>query len=53
MLRGFGGLRGLVLPDGLERRLRKAVFQGKGMKKGNLEEAFSEAVVLWIESGKG
>jgi len=41
------------LPDGLERRLREAVFQGKGIEKGSLEEAFGEAVVLWIERGKG
>jgi len=39
----------IILPDDLEKQLRETVFRRKGMKKGNLKEALSEAVILWIE----
>jgi hypothetical protein len=37
-----------VLPDEVETRFRKAVFEAKGMKKGNISEALEEAVEAWI-----
>jgi hypothetical protein len=37
-----------VLPNDVETRFRKAVFEAKGMKKGNLSEALMEAIDLWI-----
>jgi hypothetical protein len=40
------------LPDDLEKQLRDAVFQRKGMKKGNLKKAINEAVILWIQVGE-
>lgn len=42
----------VMLPDDLEERLRTAVFQRKGLKKGNLKEAVNEAIVLWLEVGE-
>jgi len=42
----------VVLPDDLEKRLRDAVFQRKGMKRGNLKQAIHEAIILWIERGE-
>jgi hypothetical protein len=44
------GKMNIVLDDRLEERFRKAVFEKKGMKKGNISEALQEAVDLWIES---
>jgi len=38
-----------VLPDDVETRFRKAVFESKGMKKGNISEALEEAVEAWID----
>jgi hypothetical protein len=46
------GRMDIILPDDLERRLREAVFQRKGMKKGNIKEAVSEAIILWLERGE-
>jgi hypothetical protein len=34
----------LVLSDKLEERFRRAVFECKGMRKGNLSEAIEEAI---------
>jgi Arc/MetJ-type ribon-helix-helix transcriptional regulator len=42
----------LVLDDKLEERFREAIFKSKGMKRGNMSEAFHEAIELWIESKK-
>jgi hypothetical protein len=39
----------LVLDDKLDERFREAVFKSKGMKKGNMSEAFEEALNLWIK----
>ena len=39
------------LPDDLEKQLRETIFRRKGMKKGNLKEALSEAIILWITAG--
>jgi len=36
----------------LEERFRKTVYQRKGMKKGNLSEAFEEALERWIKEQK-
>lgn len=41
----------VVLPDDLEKRLREAVYQRKGMKRGNLKSAINEAIILWIGAG--
>ena len=38
----------ISLDDKLEERFRKAVFDSKGMKKGNMSEAFEEALEVWI-----
>jgi hypothetical protein len=44
------GKMNIVLEDELEQRFRKAVFESKGMKKGNISEAFEEALEMWIKS---
>lgn len=38
----------LVINDELEKRFRRAVFEVKGMKKGNIQQAIEEAIELWI-----
>lgn len=40
------------LEDSLEDKFRKAVYQRKGMKKGNITEALEEAIEYWIKEGK-
>ena len=40
------------LEDSLEGKFRKAVYQRKGMKKGNITEALEEAIEYWIKEGK-
>lgn len=42
----------LVLNDELEQKFRKAIFESKGMKKGNIQAAIEEAVEFWIEKQK-
>ncbi len=44
------GKMNIVLPDDLEKKFRKAVFEKKGMKKGNISEALEEAINGWIKS---
>lgn len=44
------GKLNVVLPDEVETRFRKAVFESKGMKKGNISEALEEAVEAWIRA---
>jgi len=39
----------IVLHKDLEERFRKAVFEKKGMKKGNISEAIEEALEEWIK----
>ena len=39
----------VVLDDELEKKFRRAIFERKGMKKGNISEAIEEAIDLWIE----
>ena len=39
------------LTDALEKKFRKAVYQRKGMKKGNITEALEEAIDYWIKEG--
>lgn len=43
------GMLGLKIKDELEEEFRKAVFETKGMKKGNISLALEEAIELWIE----
>ena len=43
------GKMNIVLNDELEKRFRKAIFERKGMKKGNISEALEEAVEHWVE----
>jgi hypothetical protein len=42
----------VVLPDDVETRFRKAVFERMGMKKGNLSEALVSAINLWMAERK-
>lgn len=42
------GKMNIVLKEETEQRFRKAVFERKGMKKGNISEALEEAIECWI-----
>ena len=42
------GKMNIVLDDDVEEKFRKAVFESKGMKKGNISEALQEAIERWI-----
>lgn len=42
------GKMNVVLDDKLEEKFRRAIFETKGMKKGNISEAIEEAIELWI-----
>lgn len=44
------GKMNVVLPDDVEERFRRAVFERMGMKKGNISEALEEAVDLWMHT---
>jgi hypothetical protein len=44
------GKMNIVLKDELEQKFRKAVFETKGMKKGNISEALEEAIEQWIKN---
>jgi hypothetical protein len=46
------GKMNIVLPDDIDEKFRKAVFQKKGMKKGNISEALKEAIEMWIDDGQ-
>jgi hypothetical protein len=46
------GKMNIVLGDELEERFRKADFESKGMKKGNISEALEEAIEKWITEKK-
>ncbi|MGD0331194.1 MAG: hypothetical protein ABSB40_12265 [Nitrososphaeria archaeon] len=43
------GKMNIVLDDKLEEQFRRAVFESKGMKKGNISDALEEAIEAWIE----
>lgn len=40
----------VLIRDDLDEKFREAVFQRKGMHKGNLTEALEEAIDQWIKS---
>ena len=44
------GKMNVVLPDDVEERFRRVVFERMGMKKGNISEALEEAVDLWMRT---
>lgn len=44
------GKMNVVLSDKIEERFRKAVFQRKGMRKGNISIALEEAIDHWIKT---
>jgi hypothetical protein len=46
------GKMNVVIDDDLELRFRKAVFEKRGMKKGNLSESLEEALDAWIKDQK-
>lgn len=39
----------VLINDELDERFRRAVFETKGMHKGNLTEALEEAMNCWIK----
>jgi hypothetical protein len=39
----------VLIRDDLDEQFRNAVFERKGMHKGNLTEALEEAIQQWIE----
>lgn len=39
----------VLIDDELDERFRRAVFETKGMHKGNLTEALEEAMNCWIK----
>jgi hypothetical protein len=43
------GKMNIVIDNDLEERFRKAVFEAKGMKKGNISESLEEAIDKWIK----
>ena len=43
------GKMNIVLTDELENKFRKAVYETKGYKKGNISEAMEEAIQCWIK----
>ena len=40
------------LPDDLEERFRNEVVRRFGAKRGNLKQAFIEAIELWMKTSK-
>ena len=40
----------IVLDDETEEKFRRAVYQRKGMKKGNISKALEEAIDHWIKT---
>lgn len=47
------GKMNIVLSDEREKKFRKAVYETKGYKKGNISEAIEEAIDCWIEKQEG
>lgn len=41
----------VVVPSSVEAAFRAEVFARKGMRKGNISEAVTEAIRLWLEGG--
>lgn len=39
----------VILPDDLEQKFRKKVFEKYGMKRGNITKTIQEAIENWIE----
>lgn len=39
----------IVLTEECEKKFRKAVYERKGYKKGNISDAIEEAIELWLE----
>ena len=39
----------VILPDDLEEKFRKKVFEKYGMKRGNITVAIQEAIKEWIK----
>lgn len=46
------GKMNIVLSDDVEEKFRRAVFERKGMRKGNISQALQEAINQWIEYNK-
>ncbi len=42
----------VYLSEAQERQFKEQVFRRKGMKKGNISEALSEALEAWIKEHK-
>jgi len=38
----------VLIKDDLDEQFRNAVFQCKGMRKGNITKAVEEAMLMWI-----
>lgn len=39
----------VVIDDELENEFRKAIFEDRGMKRGNIHDVIEEAIKLWIQ----
>ena len=46
------GKLNISLSDDLEKKFRETVFEKFGMKKGNINKAFEEAIDDWIKKNK-
>jgi len=43
----------VVIPDELDKRLRHAIIERLGPRKGALAKAIIEAIQLWLEQPRG
>ena len=42
----------VLIEDELDERFRRAIFEVKGLRRGNITEAVEEAIELWIKTRK-
>ena len=39
------------IDDDLEKKFRKAVFERKGLRRGDIQDSIAEAIELWVKTG--